>query len=107
MDKAQNTAGLAVKTILSTVIANISEGVTNNLLNINVGLSANFSCYHNSSCGGKGLACTTNVIQASRNAAWRNVSTLFKLCFFCQDCIKNCIRNLIANLVWMSLSNTF
>ena len=107
MDKAQNAAGLAVKTILSAVIANISESIANNLLDINVGLSANLSSYHNSSCSSKGLTCTTNVIQASRNTAWRNVPTLFKLRLFCQDCIKNCVRNLIANLVWMSLSNTF
>ena len=82
-----HTAGIAVKAIFCTVIADLTDGLAHDLLNVHISIGGDLAHNHNQTGGGAGLA---------RYTAHR--------VFFHQR-IQDCIGDCIAHFVRMSLSN--
>ena len=79
-----NSAGICVKSVFCTVVADFANGITYNLLEINVCVGCNLTHYHNVSCCSTGFA---------RYAAHR---------ILLKQRIQNRIRNGITDFVRMS-----
>ena len=59
VNSSDNTAGIAVKTILCPVVSDIADGFAHNLLNIHIGFGGNLSHNHDQTCSHRCLACHT------------------------------------------------
>ena len=83
----QHGAGIAVKAVLASRIADFPDGVAHQLLIVNPRRCRNFSHQHNEAGRRRGLA---------GHAALRILG---------EQCVQNRVRNLVANFIRMSLSH--
>ena len=107
MNKIENTAGIAVESILCTIIADLTHALARDFLDIDVGLGANFARHDNCARCDEGFAGATHVFYARRVSRWRNIAPLLKGRFLRENSVEHSIRYLIAHLVWMAFRHSF
>ena len=107
MNKIKNTAGIAVESILRTIIADLTHALARDFLDIDVGLGANFARYDNCARCDKSFAGTAHVFYARRVSRWRNITPLLKGRLLRENSVEHSIRYLIAHLVWMAFRHSF
>ena len=59
VDRGENTAGITVETIFCTVIADLTDGLADDLLDIHICLCCDLAHYHNKTCCCACLTCNT------------------------------------------------
>ena len=84
-----NCTGICIKTIISIVISDLTDRITNNLLDINISLGCNLTHNKYKTCCSSSLAC---------NTAHR---------ILLHHSVKDGIRNRVADFVRMSFSYRF
>ena len=98
-------AGVAVEAILCAVVADGTNNVAHDGVNVNIGLRANFARHEHRARRGDGFARAANLRHVGRLAARRNVAGFFELDFFSENRVQNGIGNLVAQLVGMALGH--
>ena len=87
INRSDDSAGVCVKSILASCVTDLTNGITDNLLDIDISLRRDFTHDKHNTCRAGGLA---------GNTAHR---VLF------HQCVQNRVRNLVAHLIRMSLSD--
>ena len=89
VDRLQNGAGVAVKTVLGSVVADVYDHVPCDLLNVHLGSGGDFA-------------------HAEHHASFHNGFTRYaSLAVLFQNCVQHCVRNLVADLIRMSFCHGF
>ena len=107
VDEAHDTAGFAVKTVLCAVIADAADGVTRDLLHVNIGLRANLAGNDHGARGHERLACAADVVDVSGYAVGGHVALGLQCGLFGKDGIEDGVGHLVCDLVGMSLGHRF
>ena len=84
-----NCTGICIKTIISIVISDLADRITNDLLDINICLCCDLTHNKYKTCSSSCLACNT--------AHW----------VLCHHSVKDRVRNRVADFVRMSFSYRF
>ena len=103
MNGVQDTAGIAVETVLSAIVSNFAKHLAGNSRHINISLSAHLAGNHDKTSSSHGFHRTTNLFRVGGNSTWSNIPLCRQLGFLSENGIQNGIGDLVADLIGMTL----
>ncbi len=105
VDGVDDAAGVAVKAVLGAGVANLANGVADDLLDIHICLGTNLAGNDDKARGGHRLTRTAEVRRVGRDARGRDIACLGKLNLLGKYGVKDGVGDLVADLVRMALGH--
>ena len=105
VDGVDHAAGVCVKAELGAGVADLSDHVAHDGVDVDVGLGADLSGDHHEAGGDHGLAGNAGVVRVGGHAVRGDVACLGKLDLLGEDGVDHSVRDLVADLVRMTLGN--